>query len=207
MAVATKAKAAPRTVTRDEPEARMPAREAPQRDPNKIYTRDGREVDLGRIVRPNDDYSNLAAMGITPPDGWTYEWRTISIKGAEYTDGIVADAEAGWTPVPASRHDGKIMPRGHTGPIVKGGQMLMERDNRLTAMSRRVAKQQADEPLMYSRQRMGAMVANAAPNSGAILDANHPDAQRGTFFRKVAEPENSGVIPSSGRNYQYTLDE
>ena len=207
MAVAaTKAKAAPpRTVTRDEPAPRVAEARAPERDPNKIYTRDGREVDLGRIQNQDNDYSNLAGIGVFPPQGWTYEWRTISIKGAEYTEGIVNDQERGWTPVPSSRHDGKIMPRGHTGPIIKGGQMLMERDDRLTAMSRAAERRQANEPMINSRSRMSGAMLNAAPNSGAVLDHNAAAAQRGTFVRKVAEPENSGVITQ--RNYNYTLDE
>lgn len=200
MAVAQK-KAAARTPGReDEPVARTP-----ERDPNKIYTRDGREVDLGRIRSQDNDYANLASIGVFPPQGWVYEWHTVSIKGAEYTEGIVRDAETGWTPVPAKRHDGKIMPRGHDGPIIKGGQMLMECDARLKAMHMAHERKLANEPLINSRQRMGAMVANAAPNSGAILDSNHAEAQRGTFFRRVAEPENSGVIAQ--RNYTYQLDE
>ena len=206
MAVAkAAAKAAPRTVSRDEPEARMPDREAPQRDPNKIYTRDGRLVDLARVTNQDNDYSNLPSLGIFPPQGWHYEWHTISIKGAEYTEGIVRDAETGWTPVPASRHDGKLMPRGHTGHIEKGGQRLMECDIRLKAYLNGLRDKEANDRVRNSRQRMGAMVANAAPNSGALLDANNLEAQRGTFFRKVAEPENSGYV--TNRNYQYTLDE
>ena len=200
MVAQKKAAAAARTVTRDEPVARTP-----ERDPNKIYSRDGREIDIGRIRSQDNDYSNLAAIGVFAPQGWVYEWHTISIKGAEYTEGIVRDAETGWTPVPADRHDGKIMPRGATGPIIKGGQMLMEADARIKAMHMAHERKQANEPLIHSRQRMGAMVQQAAPNSGAILDANHAEAQRGTFFRKVAEPEKSGYV--TNRNYSYSLDE
>lgn len=209
MAVAkAAAKAAPRTITRDEPDlrnARTAEERLPQRDPNAIYTRDGRLVDLGRVASQDNDYSNLPAIGVYPPPGWHYEWHTISVKGAEYTEGIVRDAETGWTPVPASRHDGKIMPRGHQGNIEKGGQRLMECDVRLKAYFDQLRTRSANEPVIGSRQRMGAMVANAAPNSGAILDANHPEAQRGSYFRKVSEPENSGYV--TNRNYQYTLDE
>ncbi len=202
MAVAKKA-AAPRSPSRDE----EPVARIPERDPNKIYTRDGRVVDLDRVRAQDNDYSNLAAVGVVAPPGWHYEWHTTHIKGAEYTAGIVRDQETGWTPVPADRHDGKLMPRGHQGPITNpsGDQMLMECDVRLKQMHIAHERKLANDPLIGSRQRMGALVANAAPNSGALLDANHAEAQRGTFFRKVAEPENSGVV--TNRKYSYTLDD
>ncbi len=179
----------------------------PQRDPNKIYTRDGRVVDLARVVSQENDYSNLPAIGVFAPDGWHYEWHTVAVKGAEYTEGIVRDAETGWTPVPASRHDGKIMPRGHTGHIEKGGQRLMECDVRLKMYLDQLRVRAAAEPVINSRSRMGAVMANAAPNSGAIADFNHPLAQRATGFRKVSDPSQSGVISSNQRNYNYTLEE
>jgi hypothetical protein len=113
MAVApAKAAKAARVVTRDEPAARTQEERTPERDPNVIYTRDGKVVDVARIRSQNTDYTNLAAMGIFAPQGWTYEWRTRTVKGAEWTEAIVDDAQRGWTPVPASRHPGKMMPVG-----------------------------------------------------------------------------------------------
>ena len=108
----TKAKA--RTVSREElpvaEEARMP-----DRDPNAIYSRDGRRVDLNALQRQlrGDDRFDLARWGIAAPDGWVYEWRTRTIKNVEARDQIVDDEQAGWTAVPAERHPGKIMPAGH----------------------------------------------------------------------------------------------
>ena len=205
MAVAARAaKAAPRTVTRDEPEPRIAEARAPERDPNKIYTRDGREVDVGRVQRQSDDRLDLASIGVFPPQGWTYEWRTRSVKGAPWTQAIADDEESGWTPVPASRHPGKIMPRGFEGPIEFNGLMLMERDVRLTMLAKAARDKAANEQLQISRSMQGLMQ-RAAPNSGAITDFDHGQAQRATGFRKVSEPENSGFITQ--RNYQYTLDE
>ena len=199
MAVAKKA-VAPRTPGREEaPEARMP-----ERDPNKIYTRDGREVDLKHAIKQNDDRLDLAAMGIFPPKGWTYEWRTRMVKNAPWTQAISDDEQAGWTPVRAETHPGKIMPRGYQGPIEYNGLMLMERDERLTALSQRHREAAANEQLNISRSMTGLMK-NAAPNSGAIMDFDHGEARKATGFRKTAEPENSGFV--KGRNYSYSLDE
>jgi hypothetical protein len=199
MAVAAKAKAA-RTVTRDEPEARMPDR-TPERDPNKIYTRDGRVVDLERIKRQSDDRFDLKALGVFAPAGWVYEWRTRKIKNADWTKAHVDDAEAGWTPVPANRHPGKIMPMGFEGAIEQEGMMLMERDARLTAMSRRMQSKEANEQLNVSRSMSG-LLQRAAPNSGAITDFDHGAARNATGVGIERIP-----MGDPTKNYNYTLDE
>lgn len=200
MAVAaTKAKA-PRTATRPEPEARMPER-APERDPNVILTRDGKPVDLGRVVNQTVDRLDLKAMGIIPEQGWTYEWRTRTVKNAPWTQQIVDDEQAGWTPVPASRHPGRIMPTGYEGPIEYNGLMLMERDNRLTAMARTAANRDANGQLKIARDMQGLM-RNAAPNSGAVMDFENIEAQKATGVRTERIP-----MGDPNKNYQYTLDE
>ena len=208
MAPAAKTKA--RTVTRDEDEAesRMPERGPPERDtlaadPNgPILSRSGKPVSL-RYTGAEDKF-DLARMGIAPPPGWTYEWKTEFVKGAEWTEHQVENAANGWEPVPASRHDGKCMPKGHDGPIRRGGMILMERDARLTARARAVEKKSANEQLSISHSMAG-LLQRAAPNSGAIMDMNHQEAARATHVRREADPSNSGYI--ANRNYQYTLDE
>lgn len=201
------AKASPRTVTRDEPVARAAPREtaaaqrAPERDPNAIVNRDGRVIDLKRIANQSDDRFDLAALGIYPPKGWTYEWRTRMVKGAVWTDAIAEDEERGWTPVPADRHDGKLMPRGFVGAIERGGMMLMERDERLTAMSLAYQKRQANEQLNISRSMTG-LAAKHAPNIGDIADFASPDAQAANFVRTQRIP-----MGSPDKNYTYQLDE
>lgn len=204
MAVAKAKAAAPRTITRDEPvEARAPERTPERGDPNQIMTRDGRPVDLGRVQRQlsGEDRTDLARMGIHPPKGWTYEWRTRSIKGAEATEQMADDQMAGWTPVPASRHEGLIMQRGHQGPIVLGAAILCERDERLTAMSAKYRKQAADSLLRDSRNMAG-MVARHAPNSESIADFSNPDARANNFVRAERIP-----MGDPTKNYNYSLDE
>ncbi len=195
MALAKLKTTPPRIVTRDEPEARTP-----ERDPNVIYTRDGRPVDLGRIRDQSNDYSNLAAMGIHPPQNWTYEWRTREIKGAPYTQGMVEDSERGWTPVPAGRHPGKIMPLGTPAdaPIIHGSSMLMERDERLTAMARIYERKAGQEQLQISRSMSGLMQ-RAAPNAGAITDFDVAGARGATGVKIERQPRFN--------DSKYTLEE
>lgn len=202
MAVAATKTKAPRTVSRDEPEApRMEAR-MPERDPNKLYARDGREIDLNYIANQhNDDYTNLAAMGIVAPEGWVYEWRTRTVKNTEYTKGIVRDAKAGWTPVPASRHPGTVMPIAHEGNIEHDGQMLMERPAKAVVLSRQTDRHMANSQLGVARDMQG-LAQRAAPNSGAVMDFNHESARGATGVRTERIP-----MGDPSKNYQYTLEE
>jgi hypothetical protein len=198
--------AAPRTVTRDEPAARMaPPRvaedRAPERDPNVIYTRDGKPVDLQRIKNQHDDRFNLAQLGVVAPKGWTYEWRTTKIKGAEATRQIVDDAQRGWTPVPASRHPGKIMPITYDGPIETDGLMLMERDERLTSLSRAHERKAANDQLNISRSMTGLMQ-RANPNVDMMFDQSDLSAQRGTGVKIERIP-----MGDPSKKYSYALDE
>lgn len=151
-----------------------------QRDPNKIYTRDGREIG-GLRFTGDEDMFNLEGMGIFPPDGWTYEWKTKTIKNWEWTEHQVQLYQNGWTPVPASRHDGRIMPAGHNGNIERGGMILMERDARLTAQARAIDQRRADAPVRESRQMAGLM-SRVNPNM-TITDFDHGAARGATGVR------------------------
>ncbi len=75
---------------------------------------------------PNDDGVFVIKPWDQPP-GITYRWFRAF-------DGSIADEirmvqleEAGWSPVPADRHDGRWTPPGHEGFIKLYGMILMER--------------------------------------------------------------------------------
>jgi hypothetical protein len=201
--MAAQKKPSARTAARDEADPRVEEARMPERDPNKIYTRDGREVDLGHIINQDEDYTNLAAMGIIPPEGWVYEWRTTHVKNSEYRKGIVGDAKAGWTSVPASRHPGAIMPVDYEGPIVHDGQMLMERDVRAVALSRKVQNHAANQQLDISRSMTGLMRKHA-PGADGFADFGHGAAQNATGVKITRTPMGD---PNRNQGYNYTLDE
>jgi hypothetical protein len=192
---AVKAKAAPRTPTRDEPAARMPETRLPERD-NVIRNRAGQPVSL-QFTGSEDEFA--FDRSIIPP-GWDYQWKVKTIKNWEWTQHQVRLAANGWEPVPASRHDGMFMPRGATGPIERGGHVLMERDMRLTEQMRRLERKAANEPVINSRSMAGLM-AQQVPNVEAMADFGHGEAQRVSGVKIERQPR----LPD--RNYQYTLDE
>lgn len=204
MAVAkAAAKSAPRTPGRAAPQARMEEERMPEsdpmaeedRNPNAIRTRDGRVIEIDHILTQNDDQFDLARMGVAPPPGWTYEWRVKTVKNWEWTEQQVADYRRGWTPVPAERHDGLIMPKGYKGPIERGGQVLMERDARATALSRQVERKGANDAVVGSRAMAGLM-----PQS-SITDMSHKEALKATGVKVDRAP----VLNDT--KYTYTLDE
>lgn len=68
------------------------------------------------------------------PPGWSYQWNSVSIAG---NSEIILDQnhmmhQNGWRPVPAERYAGTLVPKGATGNIIRGQQMLMERPQALT---------------------------------------------------------------------------
>lgn len=94
----------------------------------------GHDTDLGDDG--NDEY--YIESGIIP-DGWSYEWKTRTILGAEDPAHQVALARKGWEVVPASRHP-ELMPMGYKGvEITRKGMVLMERPLEITQEAQRRA--------------------------------------------------------------------
>jgi hypothetical protein len=91
----------------------------------------GHDNDLGDDG--TDEY--YIELGIIP-DGWSYEWKTRTILGAEDPAHQVALARKGWEVVPASRHP-ELMPMGYKGvEITRKGMVLMERPLEITNEAR-----------------------------------------------------------------------
>ena len=72
------------------------------------------------------------------PKGWEYQWVAISVTGNTeiLLDQNLMMRENGWRPVPSERYPGRFMEAGHKGPIIRGGQMLMERPKELSDEAR-----------------------------------------------------------------------
>ena len=90
------------------------------------------------------------------PDGWDYEWKTLTVYGAENPAYQVALARTGWEPVPASRHP-EFMPAGSTEKtIIRKGQILMERPLELTEESRRIELRKARAQVRQKEEQLTA---------------------------------------------------
>jgi hypothetical protein len=115
----------------------------------------GHDNDLGDDG--TDEY--YIELGIIP-EGWSYEWKTRTILGAEDPAHQVALARKGWESVPASRHP-ELMPMGYKGAeITRKGMVLMERPMEITqeaisAASRRARMQMRDKEAQLTNAKGG----------------------------------------------------
>ena len=115
----------------------------------------GHDTDLGDDG--NDEF--YIELGIIP-DGWSYEWKTRTILGAEDPAHQVALARKGWEIVPASRHP-ELMPMSYKGvEITRKGMVLMERPMEITqeakdASLRRARMQMRDKEAQLTQAKGG----------------------------------------------------
>ena len=90
-----------------------------------------------RAHRQGLDLDNTDQYSIDPymvPEGWSYEWKRKTIYNQEDPSYQVRLADAGWTPVPATRdaRHKAMMPTGNYATIERDGMILMERPKELT---------------------------------------------------------------------------
>jgi hypothetical protein len=136
----------PDTVKEESPRDRAARRTAELR---------GHDTDLGDDG--TDDF--FIELGIIP-DGWSYEWKTRTVLGAEDPAHQVALARRGWESVPASRHP-ELMPMGYKGAeITRKGMVLMERPMEITqeakdASLRRARIQMRDKEAQLTQAKGG----------------------------------------------------
>ena len=192
----TPPKTALRPPMRDEPEARTP-----ERGDGLIRNRLGEVINVDRVTSQDDDKFDLIRMGIHPEAGWTYEWRVKSIKGAVASEQMVEDAQRGWTPVPAERHDGKCMPKGFAGAIERGGLILCERPAQLTKIARDYERRSANDQVNNSRSMAGLMGRQTSAGSLGIVDFDVGAARGASGVRVEREARQNDA------QYQYRVDE
>jgi hypothetical protein len=90
------------------------------------------------------------------PDGWSYEWRTLTVLGKEDPSYAVNLARKGWEAVPRARHP-EMMPENYPGnTIVRDGQMLMERPKEITDEAKAKDYRNAREQVRAKETQLGA---------------------------------------------------
>lgn len=89
------------------------------------------------------------------PDGWSYEWKSETIAGAENTAHMMHCAENGWTPVMAEAHPGLFMPNDYKGPIRRDGMILCERPIELTQEARQEESEAARQLTRAQKEQLG----------------------------------------------------
>lgn len=196
MAVAAKKAAAGRTQTQeDKAEAVIIGREIqPPKNRAVALGRDGKPI-WRRMRDDNGDQFHVDPALI--PDGWCYEWKRESVYGWEDKQHQVKLNLNGWTPVPASRHDGLFMSPGHDGPIRREGMILMEIPQALKDEALREERKKANDQLRGSRST-GAIIGGATTS---ITDFENASARGSNFVRGERMPIQNDA------KYEYVIDE
>ena len=115
-----------RPTTRDDPRARAAARAAQLRDTGALN------------LDTTDEFQAPKA-----PDGWEYEWKTLTVLNQENPGYQVQLQQRGFDPVPANRHP-EMMPTNYQGEtITRKGMILMERPKEINDEARRRASADA----------------------------------------------------------------
>lgn len=81
----------------------------------------------GKLLSIPDDEGVFTLKPWDQPHGITYRWFRAFDGTMEDEIRMMQLEEAGWSPVPAERHEGRWMPHGYEGPIQVYGMILMER--------------------------------------------------------------------------------
>lgn len=132
-------------------DAQTPIRPAPRSEaPKEISSREraalrAKEIREGSTGGTLDDGDDEFAIDLDIiPEGWSYEWKTLTIFGMDHAAHQINLRRKGWEPVPTSRHP-SMMPVGTKGgdPITRKGNILMERPLELTEEARDIEKRRA----------------------------------------------------------------
>jgi hypothetical protein len=119
------------------------------------------------------------------PDGWSYEWKVMTVLGAKNAANEIATARGGWEPVPASRHP-ELMPKGWSGvTIERDGMILCERPKEITDEAVMREKLKARNQVRDKEQQI--QMSPAGPNSP--FDATNKGKPIGDGIKRTLETE------------------
>lgn len=102
---------------------------------------------LGHIKTVDDGVDEFAIDLNRIPDGWTAEWKTKTVLGAEDPAQMVAYQRMGWEPAPTSLFP-ELMPNDWKGNTVeRKGMILMLRPKQITDMVRQADARRARDQI------------------------------------------------------------
>lgn len=98
------------------------------------------------------------------PDGWTYEWKRVSVAGKDDEHHISELLRSGWRLVPVERHP-DLMPKGSTGNIIDGGLALMELPTMLIERRQKLQRGEAVAQVVNADKHLYDAPAHTAPRA------------------------------------------
>jgi hypothetical protein len=163
----------------EEAPARAPMRAEMHEDPRDRAARRSTEL-RNHLKNLDQGEDSFYVDPNTIPDGWSYEWKRKFVYGAEDPSYTIQVMQAGWEPVPTSRHP-ELMPVGSTSPIIeRKGMVLMERPAEITAEARQLDLNNARNRLRRKEDQLRHQQGNA------FMDHSNPNAR--PVINKSYEP-------------------
>jgi hypothetical protein len=132
--------------------------------------------------QPAEDDDRFKILPSESPDGMSYQWVASKVFGQEQPHNLARFQKQGWQPVPASRHDGRFMPKGHQGYIEIDGLMLHERPMEYTRRAREHEYQKARAQVRIREQQLA-----SGDIPGVAFDTQHPSALRSNRIQRSHE--------------------
>jgi hypothetical protein len=121
------------------------------------------------------------------PEGYDFQWVTVSVLGMEVPEHTAKFERRGWTMVHGQDFDGifdgKFLSKGSDGPIVVDGLALMARPLELSLKAKRAELAAAREAVMIKQQQL-----TGGDLPGVSLDSRHPTAVASNRINRTIEP-------------------
>jgi hypothetical protein len=138
------------------PNVRPSVRPAPVKEESPRERAERRAAELRGHSDTDDGTDEFFVEPGIIPDGWSYEWKTRTVLGAEDPAHQVALQRKGWEIVPASRHP-EMMPLGYKGvEIARKGMILMERPLSITEEARSAEARRARLQVRAKEEQLSA---------------------------------------------------
>lgn len=170
---------------------RVPKVEEPRPEPPRAMSKSAKAAEeyarkiideVGEVPTITGKYDVPRAMW---PDGWTYEWKRISVAGKDDEHHAMEMLRAGWKFVPVERHE-HLMPKGSKGNIIDGGLALMELPTVLVEMRQRAMRGEAIDQIASADQKLTETPANTAPRNDPSLARHGINKIERDLLRPVA---------------------
>jgi len=164
---------------------RQPVHQDPRiRDDGRLLiTRNGKTYEY----LSDDEPDRLKVPKDEIPHGMVYLWVMVSVLGQDWMQWRNRRMRTGWQPVPAERHDGLFMPKGHKGEINVDGLVLCEKPVEFVERDRIRDKRNAAEQV-WVRER--AMMSGEAVDVGfdTTSEKGRKGNRVGKTYEKIAVP-------------------
>ena len=138
-------------------------------------------IDYDRQAALEEEDNMLHIPPELVPDGMRYNWKTLSVFGAQQSRRYGRYQATGWEPVPASRHPGLFTPKGYEGEIEYDGLILMEKPEELCRQTEAREYKKAREQVQAKEQQL------RGGDVGTTLDSRHKTALQSNKINKSYE--------------------